>query len=176
MDDINCVWLGRCNNYKTTCMQLGRGSKAPLPVGVSWGAGAQGEYRGKGGCSIDKNISSTWMGGGIDAETGCIQLSRCNKVLPPEEMGNRERVRGECRGKGGAVVTVTSVPCDWAVATMQKLLACSWAKAVRSHPLQGRDKGQGQQGIAGARGLYKHQYHSMRLGRENTRKTAPWLL
>ena len=52
------------------------------------------------------------MGGGIDAETGCFQLSRCNKVLPPEEMGNRERVRGECRGKGGAVVIVTSVPCD----------------------------------------------------------------
>ena len=49
------------------------------------------------------------MGGGIDANTVCIQLSRCNKVQRWEK---GERVWGECRGKGGAVVTVTSVPCD----------------------------------------------------------------
>ena len=62
------------------------------------------------------------MDGGIDAETGCIQLSRCNKEQNWEIVKGYGENAGERRG---AVLTVTSVPCDWAVVTMQKLLACS---------------------------------------------------
>ena len=66
------------------------------------------------------------MGRGIDAKTVCIQLSNKEQLSNMDQNWEIGKGYGESAGeRWGAVLTVTSVPCDWAVVTMQKLLACS---------------------------------------------------